>query len=395
MLSVSQKTFNSLLKGDRKKMKNLILGIMLVMGSTDCLFADTVGPVYDVGTSVESRSISFENITGDKGAGGKAASPLGVGRKGSAARHISPGETIVLCDIDGPGVIRHIWMTLLKEPAVLQGLILRVYWDNQAHCSIETPIGPFFGVMHGQVKAYQSAVHSVNALAGLNSWMEMPFKKHVKIEIVNESSKETPYLLSTPLYYSIDYTIGDTLPRETGYLHAIYRRENPTTLKKDFEILPRREGKGRYLGCVLGIRTLSPHWWGEGEFKVYLDGDREFPTICGTGTEDFVGQSWGLQDATFLYAGTSLRTLENIEQGNLNTIYRWHIKDPIYWKKDIRVTIQQLGYADGVGLYDRQDDCSVCSFWYEPVPSKPLPPMPDFNARAKDYDVPEKKNADK
>ena len=366
-------------------MKNVILSIMLLSALTGCSPAGIVGEIYDVGTPLESRSVSFENLTGDKGAGGKAASPLGVGRKGSPARHFMPGETIVLCDIDGPGVIRHIWMTMSKTPEVLQGLVLRVYWDYQEHPSIETPIGPFYGVMHGKVSAYQSAVHSVNALAGLNTWMEMPFRKHVKMEIVNESPQ------ATPMFYNIDYTLGDTLPRETGYLHSIYRRENPTVLKEDLEILPKREGKGRFLGCVLGIRTLTSHWWGEGEFKVYLDGDQEFPTICGTGTEDYVRQSWGLQDATFLYAGTSLKqgTLANLEQGNLNTIYRWHIKDPIYWKEDIRVTIQQIGH-DGT-MYERKDDWSVSSFWYEPVPSRPLPQMPDFNARAEDYESEEEK----
>jgi len=365
-------------------MKNLIFATILTICLAGCIPDGTVGQIYDVGTSVESRSISFENLTGEKGAGGKAASKLGVGRKGLPAIHFKPSESVVICDIDGPGVIRHIWVTLASNPEILQGLVIRVYWDNQEHPSIETPIGPFFGAMHGQVRAYQSAVHSVNAKAGLNSWMEMPFKKHVKIEIVNESP------LPTPLFYNIDYTIGDKLPAGTGYLHAFYGRQNPTTLTEDLEILPRREGKGRFLGCILGIRTLTSHWWGEGEFKVYLDGDKEFPTICGTGTEDYVGQSWGLQNATFLYAGTSLQqgTLANLDQGNLNTIYRWHIKDPIYWKKDIRVTIQQIGH-DGA-LYERQDDWSVCSFWYETLPAKPVPQIPDYNTRTKDY-LPEKK----
>ena len=304
---------------------------------------------------------------------------LGVGRKGSPARYIAPGQTIVLGDIDGPGVLRHIWMTAVRNVEVLQGIVIKIYWDNQTHPSIETPIGPFFGIMHGQVKAYQSAVHSVNSMAGMNNWMEMPFKKHAKIEIVNEST------VTTPIYYNIDYTIRDILPRECGYLHAIYRRENPTVLKNNFKILPKRNGKGRFLGCVLGIRTLTNTWWGEGEFKVYLDGDTNFPTICGTGTEDYVGQSWGLQDATHLYAGTSLHPGSDLNAGELHTIYRWHIKDPIYWKKDVRVTIQQIGHNGIIGLFERQDDWSTCSFWYEPAPSNPLPTMQDYNARIKDY----------
>lgn len=332
--------------------------------------------VYDLGVHVRSRTISFENPTGAKGSAGKAASSLGVGRKGSPAKHIQPGESIVLCDIEGPGVIRHIWLTVWPTVEALQGIVIRAFWDNQKHPSIEAPLGSFFGTMHGQPRAYQSAVHSVNARAGLNTWMEMPFRGHAKIVIQNESAHKAL------VFYNIDLTLGDKLPPELGYLHSAYRRENPTTLRKDFEVLPTRKGKGRYLGCVLGIRTLSSNWWGEGEFKVYLDGDEDFPTICGTGTEDYVGQSWGLQNAAFLYAGTCLQS------NDLNTIYRWHIKDPIYWKKNIRATIQQIGYRDG--LYERQDDWSVCSFWYEPIPSDPLPDMPNLKARLEGY-LPEEK----
>jgi hypothetical protein len=191
--------------------------------------------------------------------------------------------------------------------------------------------------------------------------------------------------MTTPLFYNIDYTVGDKLPAKFGRLHVIYRRENPTRIKHDFEILPSRTGQGRFLGCILGIRTLQPNWWGEGEFKVYLDGDTDFPTICGTGTEDYIGQSWGLENVTHLYGGTALR------QENLNTIYRWHIKDPIYWKKDVRITIQQIGWSSevkektGSGLYERKDDWSCAAFWYEPVPSAPLPNMPDYADRIADY----------
>lgn len=273
-------------------------------------------------------------------------------------------------------------MTQGQSTEILQGLVLRFYWDGQTHPSIEAPIGPFFGLMHGKVSAYQSAVHSVNAMAGLNNWMAMPFRQHVKIEITNESDQ------MTPIFYSIDYTLGDKLPAETGYLHAIYRRENPTTLGEDFEILPRRTGQGRFLGCMLGIRPLVDKWWGEGEFKVYLDGDREYPTICGTGTEDYVGQSWGMQGATHLYTGTSLYPGNDWQPGELNTFYRWHIKDPIYWNEDVRITIQQIGHGGTAGLFERQDDWSTCSFWYEPVPSAPLPMMPDYAARIVDYVTP-------
>jgi len=202
----------------------------------------------------------------------------------------------------------------------------------------------------------------------------MPFAKRARFTITNHSDKETV------LFYNIDYTLGDSLAEPFGRLHILYRRENPTTLKKDFEILPKRTGMGRFLGCVLGIRPLSGDWWGEGEIKVYLDGDKEFPTIAGTGTEDYIGQSWGLQDKTYLYGGTSLNSK------GLISIYRWHIKDPIYWKKDIRVTIQQIGWKSG--LYERQDDWSTTTFWYEPLPAAPLPPLPDYKTRLTGYKTP-------
>jgi hypothetical protein len=163
-----------------------------------------------------------------------------------------------------------------------------------------------------------------------------------------------------------------------GRLHVLFRRENPTTLKEDFELLPKRTGKGRFIGSVMGIRSLdTDYWWGEGEIKVYMDGDDMFPTICGTGSEDYVGLSWGIQPTPFLYNGCSLT------QEGFVSMYRWHLPDPIYWKTDVRVTIQQIGFR-GRGLYERQDDWSCSSFWYETIPSEPLPAMPDVTARTTD-----------
>ncbi|MCA9428355.1 MAG: DUF2961 domain-containing protein, partial [Candidatus Omnitrophica bacterium] len=150
-----------------------------------------------------------------------------------------------------------------------------------------------------------------------------------------------------------------------------------TTLKQDFEIIPKRTGMGRYIGCLLGVRYLEKSWWGEGEVKVYLDGDTEFPTICGTGSEDYVGLSWGIQEATQRYLGC------NLNREGYVSMYRWHLPDPIVWKEDIRVTIQQLSWAP-YGYDERQDDWSVATFWYEPVPSEPLPTLPSYEKRTAD-----------
>jgi hypothetical protein len=331
---------------------------------------DVVHQPFLLDTGLVSRSISFENPTGKPGEGGKAASPLGVGRKGSAYREVKPGETVPLCDLDGPGTIRHIWLTVENRPENMRGVVLRAYWEGQEHPSIECPVGDFFGNAQGKIVTYGSAVHSSSSSGGMNIWLPMPFVKHARFTVTNETPKKTF------LFYQMDLTLGDKLPADVGRLHVLFRRENPTVEKKDFEILPLRKNKGRYVGAVIGVRNLHPkQWWGEGEIKVYMDGDTQFPTICGTGSEDYVGLAWGLQQATFLYNGCSLR-----EKG-LVSMYRWHLLDPYAWRKEARITIQQLTWVEGTGPVDTADDWSCATFWYEPTPSAPLPPPPDVKAR--------------
>ena len=318
-----------------------------------------------------SRSISFENPTGEPGAGGKAASKLGPGRKGAPARDINAGETVQLCDLQGPGTIRHIWITTARDPRTQRACVIRAWWEGQAHPSLECPIGDLFGFAHGKITAYQSAVHSCGPTGGRNLWLPMPFGKRARLTFSNEGDK------SVPLFYSIDYTVGDKHPRDVGRLHVLFRRENPTREKNDFELLPKREQKGRFIGSVMGVRNLHPgKWWGEGEVKVYMDGDREWPTVVGTGSEDYVGLAWGVQQAAFLYNGCSL------DEKNFVSMYRWHLPDPIAWKQEGRITIQQIAWKNG--LAETQDDWSCATFWYEPVPSAPLPAMPDVTARTAD-----------
>lgn len=325
-------------------------------------------------TDIESRSISFENVTGEKGKGGRAASRLGPGRKGAPNRTIAPGETVTLCDIKGAGVIRHIWAT--TRLAGMSGLVIRGYWDGQEHPSIEAPFGYFFGMAHGLLSegAYESAVHSINPTGGMNIWIPMPFSKRAYFTITNETDK------GLILFYNIDYTISRKADRNDGRLHVAFRRENPTTMTKDLELLPFRTGEGRFLGCVVGVRPLSKGWWGEGEFKAYVDGDREFPTIVGTGTEDYFGQAWGTQNKAYRYGGAY-----ETPDKSLSFFYRWHILDPIYWKKDARITMQQIGLRPKSELIERADDWSVASFWYQHIPSAPLPVMPSYSERIKDY----------
>jgi len=338
--------------------------------------------LYNLNTTEQSRSISFENPTGEPGEGGKAASEIGVGRKGAPRKTIKSGEEVILCNIKGSGTINHIWMTgnfnfnKQKNEDLLRSVVIRAYWDGQEHPSIECPIGDFFGLAHGKVTSYQSAVHSIGGYAALNIWLPMPFLKNAKIVLSNESDK------NLTLYYQIDYNINVLHPENFGRLHVLFRRENPTIIKQDFEILPKRNGSGRFIGAVLGVRSLQPGWWGEGEVKFYMDGDDEFPTICGTGSEDYVGLSYGIQPATFLYHGCNLSTKPKKKSSQYISMYRWHLPDPIYWKKECRITIQQIGCC----YYERSDDWSTATFWYESIPSKPLPKLPAVNERTADLE---------
>jgi len=329
---------------------------------------DVVHQPYQLDHGLVSRSISFENPTGAPGVGGQAASKLGPGRKGAPARTIQPGESVQLCDLQGPGTIRHIWITTDQRPLVQRACLIRVWWEGQENPSIECPIGDLFGFAHGKIASYQSAVHSCGPTGGRNLWLPMPFKQRARIEFTNEGPE------AVPLFYAIDYTMGDQHEADVGRLHVLFRRENPTIEKVDFELLPERKQKGRFIGSVIGIRNLHPdQWWGEGEVKVYMDGDREWPTIAGTGSEDYVGLAWGIQQAAFLYNGCSLN------ERNFVSMYRWHLPDPIAWRQQARITIQQIAWKDG--LAETSDDWSCATFWYEPVPSAKLPPMPDLKAR--------------
>jgi len=354
--------------------------LLFLVGCEEDFDLDQPAKAYYLDQGLQSRSISFENPTGAPGAGAQAASPLGVGRKGAPARLIEAGETVQLCDIEGMGTIRHIWMTTLNLPLLLRSAVIRAYWEDQEHPSIEAPLGDFSGFAHGKVTAYESVAHSVGENAALNVWLEMPFTNRARITFTNEGQ------FPMPLFYQIDYTLDDRHPEDVGRLHVLFRRENPTTLTQDFVLLPERKGKGSFIGAVIGVRWLDPRWWGEGEVKFFLDGDTEFPTIAGTGAEEYVCLSFGMQETPFRYHGASLN------RDNFVSMYRWHIPDPIFWRSSARVTIQQIGVNPGgaswddylSNLYERQDDWSTATFWYEPVPSAPLPPMPDLEERTKD-----------
>ena len=287
---------------------------------------------------LDSRAVTFENPTGDRAAGGTAHG----GRKGAPSRRIKRGERVVLADIDGPGVVRHLWMTFMPAPPEqMRGLQLEVFYDGATAPSVSVPCLDFFGVPHGRPVAFASALTAMQEARGFNSWIPMPFRKGIRIDFVNASTR------TAVLYYQVDYTLQTELPAELGYLHVTFRRENPTVLRRDFVIADDLRGPGRFLGCNVGVRVIDKaNWYGEGEVKFFKDGDLDadppLPTICGTGLEDYVGSAWGLGAHHAPYGGAPL-VVGNPEQPDFVGFYRWHVPDPIMYERDLRVTIQQIG----------------------------------------------------
>lgn len=336
-------------------------------------------------SNAKTRSISAENFTGEKGKGGMAtegtgkecARDLGQGWKISPSINIPEKSVFTLADIEGPGAIQHIWMTCF--PDAWRSLVLRMYWDGEEYPSVETPYGDFFCNGWCERSNVNSLAVAVNPAGGMNSYWPMPFKKSAKITI--ENLKDKP----VTLFYQIDYTLTD-IPDNVGYFHAQWRRDNPLKYKEVHTILDGVKGQGHYVGTYIAWGVNNNGWWGEGEVKFYLDGDKEFPTICGTGTEDYFGGAWNFefppgQYGVFssLYSGLSqvikpdglYRTQQRFG------MYRWHIMDPIRFESDLRVTIQALGWRSGGRYLPLQDDIASVGFWYQKEPHNPFPPFPD------------------
>jgi hypothetical protein len=297
-------------------------------------------PAY-VNPRLDSRAVTFENPTGARGAGGSSHG----GRKGNPSRRIAPGERVALADVRGPGVLRHIWMTIQPAPPEeMRALRLEVFYDGAAQPSVSVPCLDFFGLPHGRPVAYHSALSAAQEGRGFNSYVPIPFRDTVRVEVANGGAR--PVLL----YYQIDYTLQPELGADTGYLHVSFRRENPTVLGRDFVIAEGLKGPGRFLGCNVGVRVLDRGlWYGEGEVKIFRDGDGDLPTICGTGLEDYVGSAWGMSPHHAPFGGAPL-VVSPPEGGDGPSpqfvgFYRWHLPDPVMFERGVRVTIQQIGAA--------------------------------------------------
>jgi hypothetical protein len=338
-------------------------------------------------TDERSRSITAENPDGEPGAGGQAASNLGPGRKGRPCIDLPAGETVTLADVDGPGEIRHVWMTVPERTDggehVLRDLVLRGYWDGESDPSIEVPVGDFFCSGHATRSTVTSVPVTVAPNGGFNCYLPMPFRERARLTLESDHPTDV-----TGVYYQIDYADGVSL-EDDAYLHAQWRRSNPTEWGADHTILDGVSGTGHYVGTYLAWSALSDGWWGEGEVKFYLDGDDEYPTICGTGTEDYVGGAWCFsgddgEPRTFSgpYLGYPYFDPGETGQGQppRHGLYRWHVPDPIRFEEELRATVQTIGLGRE-GYRERSDDVSSVAYWYQREPHDAFPRLPDARAR--------------
>ena len=340
-----------------------------------------------------TRSISPENFTGEKGKGGMAtegtgahaARELGQGWKISPSVRIQPGETFEIANIEGQGAIQQIWLTPTGH---WRFSILRVYWDDSEIPSVECPVGDFFACGWQRYAQVSSLAVCVNPGSAFNCYWEMPFRKRARITLTNIA--EDP----TTLYYQVNYTLTD-VPEACAYFHAQFRRTNPLPYKDVYTILDGVQGKGHYVGTYMAWQVNNTQWWGEGEIKFYVDGDTDFATIVGTGTEDYFCGSYnfdlgkergGYREFTTPYAGLPqvIRPDGLYDAQQRFGLYRWHIPDPIRFEEDFRVTIQALGWRTRTSESRRylplQDDIASVAFWYQTLPTTPFPELPD-----KDY----------
>jgi hypothetical protein len=330
-------------------------------------------------SDMETRSISAENPTGERGKGALEdpggqgpAGWLGKGWKVRPCIDLPPGSTITLAQIEGPGVIQHIWITV--DPAAYRDAVLRVYWDDEDTPSIEVPLGDFFANVHGLRYNVNSLPVAVNPSGGFNSYWPMPFRT-ARITIENQR-EDTIH----GFFYQITYALGP-VPDSAARLHAQWRRSVTPRTAPDHILLDGVHGRGHYVGTVLAWTQLANGWWGEGEIKFFLDGDTDHPTICGTGTEDYFGGAWCFGETySTPFLGYPLWRKEPGEVPR-HGLYRWHIMDPIRFQNNLRVTIQALGWWPDGKFQPLEDDIASVAYWYQLEPHGPFPVLPDRSGR--------------
>lgn len=342
-------------------------------------------------SDAKSRSISPENFNGEKGKGGmatdgtgaKASRDLGQGWKVSPSVRIKSKTTYTVAEIDGPGSIQHIWMTPTGN---WRHSIIRFYWDGETEPSVEVPVGDFFGMGWGKYALLNSLAVSVNPGSAFNCYWPMPFRKKCKITMENLDDNDMI------LYYQVDYLLTD-VPADAAYFHAQFRRVHNLPYKQDYVLIDEVKGKGHYVGTYIAYEAHENGWWGEGEIKFFMDGDKQFPTIIGTGTEDYFCGSYdwdtkrkvaeGVEVVDYTEYTGPYTGLHQVIRGDGHYqvmqrfgMYRWHINDPIRFEKDLKVTIQALGWRSDGRYLPLQDDIASVVFWYQAEPHTTFPKLP-------------------
>ena len=379
------------------KIKSLILSALCL--ATMSVYAQNfngldmnMGNLYRL-SNAKTRSISPENFTGEKGKGGMADpvkdkdkpnqanaqhadKTLGPGWKVNPYVNIAPNETFTLAEIEGPGAIQQIWMTPTGE---WRKTIIRFYWDDEKEPSVECPIGDFFCSGWGVYSPLSSLAVCVNPGSAFNCYWQMPFRKKCRITMENIDPNN-----EMRVYYQINYTLTE-VPEDAAYFHAQFRRSNPN-MTSDHVLVDGIKGKGQYVGTYMAWQVNNSGWWGEGEIKFFMDGDKKFPTICGTGTEDYFCGSYNFENKTTRqyeefstpYAGLHqiIRPDGVYRSQQRFGMYRWHILDPVRFDKDLKVTIQDLGWRNDGRYLDQKSDISSVVFWYQSEPHAKFPALP-------------------
>jgi len=343
----------------------------------------------------ETRLVTAENVYGEKGKGGMAevsatpqaeverigqrwdgpnrcARDLGRGWKVRPCITLPASETTTLMDVEGPGRIQHIWITVHEKR--FRDLILRMYWDGEETPSVECPLGDFFCNGFSQRANVLALPINVNPTGGLNSYFPMPFRSRARITVEHRGPED-----AGGFFYAITYALG-AVGEDEAQFHAQFRRTNPLPETPDCTILDGVRGRGQYVGTYMAWQQNSKGWWGEGEIKFFLDGDAEFPTLCGTGTEDYFGGAWGFGD-TFSapYLGYPLGNCDG-RPGNRHGLYRFHVMDPVRFREDLRVTMQALGWRSEGRYLPLRDDIASVAYWYQTEPHAPFPALGDRDA---------------
>ncbi len=376
--------------------------------------------IYEKASNIQTRWSSFENPQAKRG----QAALENKGAKGHAFERFAPGETKTLLDITGSGLIHRIWLTINdRSPEMLRSLRLDMFWDDASRPAVSVPLGDFFGIALGKRSRFECALFADPEGRSFLSFLQMPFRKSARITITNESVNALAHL-----FYDINLSLRIEHSPETLYLHALWRRESPNELGRDFHILPHLQGAGRFLGCNLGVLTNPVYegaWWGEGEVKVWF-GDDTHPTLCGTGTEDYIGTAWGQGSFSNQYQGCPIADTEKGQWA----FYRYHLEDPIYFYDGCRVAIQTIGGCtkekamalqkkgaplipvsldqgdngplrhlmnekielrsisqDGWCNFWRKDDWSATAYVYHESPEGQFPELPDVSTRTADLDL--------